>query len=140
MGTAGGVWEKAGVRNSKNQDQRDKNQLWIKWMIEQTKTALDLGSWFLLLCSCFLVLGSSQTALPSCSLFASVLKYAVDTFMVLNVWVMGSKTRFFWMFTLKVRRVGRMEWLRVLPNAVFLPVLTHMRDMRAAIVPEGTVS
>lgn len=43
--------------------------------------------------------------------------------------VRGSKTRFFWIFALKVLRVWRMEWLRVFPKPVFLPVFTHMRAM-----------
>lgn len=57
--------------------------------------------------------------------------------MVVNVPVCGSKTRFFWMFALKVRRVWRSEWLRVLPKAVFLPVLLQVRDMRAQSIAAG---
>jgi len=47
--------------------------------------------------------------------------------MVLYVPVRASNTRFFWMFAINVLRVCRFEWLRVLPKAVPLPVLMHLR-------------
>ncbi|TSC59171.1 MAG: hypothetical protein Greene041619_7 [Candidatus Peregrinibacteria bacterium Greene0416_19] len=74
-----------------------------------------------------------HTVFPSCNRFASVRRYAVETFIVRYSPVRGSKTRFFWMFALKVRRVCRIEWLRVFPNAVPLPVLTQ----RLAIGPRA---
>lgn len=37
--------------------------------------------------------------------------------------------RFLIMLTFQLRRVERREWLRVLPKAVFLPVLAQMRDI-----------
>lgn len=66
---------------------------------------------------------------PACSRFANVRRYAVETFMVLNVPVAGSKTFFFWILAFQVRRVERSEWLRVFPKDVFLPVLEHTRAM-----------
>lgn len=51
--------------------------------------------------------------------------------MVLKVPDFGSNTRFFWIFALNVRRVARNEWLRLLPVEPFLPVISHIRDIKA---------
>ena len=51
----------------------------------------------------------------------------------------GSKTRFFWRFTFHVLRLARSEWLRVLPNEVFLPVLSHKLAMSCVILALPTL-
>lgn len=56
------------------------------------------------------------------------------TLIVLNVPVDGSKTRFFWILAIQVRRVWRRELLRVLPKDVFLPVLEQMRAISSGRV------
>lgn len=66
---------------------------------------------------------------PADNCFASVRRYAVDTFMVIYVPVLTSKTRFFWILARNVRRVARLEWLRLLPVEPFLPVIEHILDM-----------
>lgn len=61
--------------------------------------------------------------------FASVRKNAVETLIVLYSPVAASNTRFFCKFAFQERRVWRNEWLRVLPKAVFLPVLAQIRGI-----------
>jgi len=39
--------------------------------------------------------------------------------------------RFVWMFTLNVRRLAMLEWLRLLPEAVPRPVSWHVRLIRS---------
>lgn len=62
--------------------------------------------------------------------FASVRRAEAEIFIVLYSPVAGSKTRFLIRLTFQARRVWRSEWLRVLPNVVFLPVLAQMRAIR----------
>ena len=61
------------------------------------------------------------------------------TFIFLYVPVAASKTRLVWMLAFHCRRVCRMEWLRVFPKPVFLPVLTQMRGIRKRRIEVGRV-
>ncbi len=66
---------------------------------------------------------------PADNLFARVLRYAVETFMVTYFPVFASNTRFFWILARNVRLVARLEWLRLFPVDPFLPVIEHILDM-----------